>query len=186
MTCIVGVQRRGFVTIGADSRGVAGLDSVDREDEKVFPVMAGTERLIIGCTSSFRMIQILRYRLELPSIDTWDVRRWMCVKFIDAARKAFSDAGWAMKDKEGADMGGNFLVGVRDQLFEIECDHQVGVPRSGLAACGCGFKYALGAMHATAETEPDRIVTVALEAASRFSAGVAPPFVILNTKPDVT
>lgn len=182
MTCVVGVQRDGRVVIAGDSRGTAGLNVTDRADEKVFRVWAGSTPVIIGCTTSYRMIQVLRYRLQLPPIDTWDLRRWMSVQFVDAARKAFGEAGWLRKETDGAERGGSFLVGIRDQLFAVEGDHQVGVPRCGFDAVGCGFAYALGAMHATASTNPERIALTGLEAAARFSAGVAPPFVLMNTE----
>ncbi|MEO3924086.1 hypothetical protein ABGB07_09550 [Micromonosporaceae bacterium B7E4] len=45
---------------------------------------------------------------------------------------------------------------------------------------GCGSEIALGALFATARTSmsPKRRVTVALEAAERFSAGVRGPFLV--------
>ena len=66
MTCIVGYldKKTKKVTIGGDSAGVAGLDITIRKDEKVFKV----DNFIIGCTSSFRMIQLLRFSFKPPEI----------------------------------------------------------------------------------------------------------------------
>ena len=44
------------VIIGGDSAGVAGLNITVRKDVKVFEV----GEFVIGCTSSFRMMQIIK------------------------------------------------------------------------------------------------------------------------------
>jgi ATP-dependent protease HslVU (ClpYQ) peptidase subunit len=178
MTCIVGLVDKGDVYIGGDSAGVAGLSLSIRADEKVF----GNGPFIMGFTSSFRMGQLLRYKFSPPAqtVHQNDME-YMVTSFIDAARQCFSGNGFGDKD---ATVGGTFLVGYKGALYTIEGDYQVGIPKPSYDAVGCGSDLALGAMFATEGLKPEQRITIALEAASTFSAGVAPPFTILKLAGD--
>ena len=178
MTCIVGLVHNGDVYIGGDSAGVAGLSITIRSDEKVF----GNGPFIMGFTTSFRMGQLLRYKLSPPAqtVHQGDME-YMVTSFIDACRTCFSQNGFGDKD---ASVGGNFLVGYHGKLYNIEGDYQVGVPKASFDAVGCGSDLALGAMFATEGLPPEKRINAALAAASTFSAGVAPPFTILRLEGD--
>lgn len=174
MTCIVGLVHDGDVYIGGDSAGIAGLSVSIRADEKVF----GNGPFIMGFTSSFRMGQLLRYKFSPPAqtVHQGDME-YMVTSFIDAVRQCFAGNGFGDKD---ASVGGNFLVGYKGKLYNIEADHQVGVPTLSYDAVGCGTDLALGALYATEGLSPEQRINAALSAASTFSAGVAPPFTILK------
>lgn len=176
MTCIVGIVHDGKVTIGADSAGVGGLDIQNRKDVKVFT----NGGFVIGCTTSFRMIQLLQYKLSAPKRhpDT-DVMRFMVTDFIEEVRKLFREGGFTTKEKE-AESGGTFLVGHSGRLFRIDSDFQVGERADGFDACGCGESYALGSMAALSELGPQVRLQRALETAAHFSAGVRGPFVFAS------
>jgi hypothetical protein len=178
MTCIVGLVHGGDVYIGGDSAGVAGLSITIRSDEKVF----GNGPFVFGFTTSFRMGQLLRYKLAPPAqtVHQNDME-YMVTSFIDACRQCFSQNGFGDKD---ATIGGNFLVGYHGKLYNIESDYQVGIPKLPFDAVGCGSELALGAMFATEGMPPEDRVNAALAAASTFSAGVAPPFIILRLESD--
>lgn len=173
MTCIVGLVDNGKVYLGGDSAGVAGWSLTVRADSKVY----SNGPYILGFTSSFRMGQLLRHAFDPPTPPDQDLERFMCTTFIDAVRKCLQMGGYATK-KEDAEQGGNFLVGVAGRLFEVHSDYQVGEAVDGYSACGCGEEIALGSLHATALTgmAPHARVTLALQAAERFSAGVRGPF----------
>lgn len=180
MTCIVGIvdKKKNNVVMGADSAGVGNYNITIRKDPKIFY----NEDFLIGCTSSFRMIQLLRFSFKPPLIGKKDIYEYMCTDFVDAVRECFKDGGFMQKQKMGDDSGGSFLVGYKDRLFQIEDDFQVAESLIGFDACGCGQEYALGALFATdSKSAKDRIKT-SLEAAESFSAGVAGPFIILETK----
>jgi ATP-dependent protease HslVU (ClpYQ) peptidase subunit len=174
MTCIVGLVHNGDVYINGDSAGVAGLSVSIRADEKVF----GNGPFIMGFTTSFRMGQLLRYKLSPPAqtVHQGDME-YMVTSFIDACRQCFAGNGFGDKD---ATVGGNFLVGYKGKLYNIESDYQVGIPQTTYDAVGCGSDLALGAMYATEGLNPEQRINAALSAASNFSAGVAPPFTILK------
>jgi ATP-dependent protease HslVU (ClpYQ) peptidase subunit len=174
MTCIIGLIDKGDVYIGGDSAGVAGLSITIRNDEKVF----GNGPFIMGGTSSFRMLQLLRYKFSPPAqtIHQSDME-YMVTSFIDACRQCFSQNGFG--DKE-ATVGGTFLVGYKGSLYTVEGDYQVGIPNTLYDAVGCGADLAMGAMYATEGMNPKDRITKALSAASTFNAGVAPPFTIMR------
>ena len=181
MTCIVGYldKKKKRVTMGADSVGSAGHQVVIRKDPKIFR----NGDFIIGCTSSFRMIQLLRFSFKPPEVKCKDIYEYMCTDFVNAVRACFKEGGYLQKDKEGDEKGGAFLVAYKDRLFEIECDFQVGENLNGLASVGCGSDFALGSLFSTEKTNlsPKDMVLKALESAAFFSGAVGKPFIVFET-----
>jgi len=178
MTCIVGfVDKQNNVYIGGDSAGVGGGYSIrDREDPKVFR----NGNMIMGYTSSFRMGQLLRFKLKIPNQPKKMLDyEYMCTLFIDAVRKCLKDNGYSIIDKNNEKIG-VFLVGYKGKLYDIEEDLQVGVNRDQYNACGCGETYALGSLATNKEIDPIKVITRALEIAEKFSAGVRRPFKIIT------
>ncbi|HAR46592.1 MAG TPA: hypothetical protein DCS05_10630 [Nitrospiraceae bacterium] len=180
MTCIIGLEHDGKVSIGGDSAGVnSWLQIRTRADEKVF--INGP--MIFGFTSSFRMGQLLRYSLSIPEQlpSQTDDYKFMCTAFIDAVRTCLKTGGYA-RVKDGEDHGGTFLVGYRGKLYRIDDDFQVGRTTRTFEACGCGMDFALGAMLSQIglPMPTDKRIEKALWAATEFSAGVAPPFHVLT------
>jgi ATP-dependent protease HslVU (ClpYQ) peptidase subunit len=182
MTCIVGLKYKGKVYIGADS--LASNDQLQRTvrvDDKVF--IKGD--MLFGFTVSYRMGQILRYSFDLPErnegIGDMD---YLVGHFIPALIQCYTDQGFIKKDETGESVGGQFLLGYRGGLYDIQDDFQVAVPFLDYAACGCGGELALGSMFTTQKLNktlsPEKRIVTALEAATEHSAGVAPPFVVLH------
>jgi len=180
MTCIIGLIKNDKVYIGGDSAGVGGLNITIRKDPKVFKV----GDFIIGCTTSFRMINLLRFNLKPPKMyEGQGVYEYMCTDFIEAIRKVFKQGGYAKVDK-GEESGGTFLIGYKNRLFEIEDDFQVAESMESYNSCGCGKYYALGALNqlnSMKDLTPEEIIKGALDTAVKFSGGVRPPFVIEHT-----
>ena len=172
MTCIVGLIDKDDVYIGGDSAGVAGLSLTIRSDEKVFV----NGPFIMGFTTSFRMGQLLRYKFDPPkqTVNVPDMK-YMVTDFIDAVRKCFTDNGFG-----NASTGGAFLVGYNGKLYSIDSDFQVGIPTAAYDSCGCGSDVALGALYASQGRRADERIKIALEAAAKFSGGVAPPFTMVK------
>lgn len=186
MTCIVGLVHKGVTYIGGDSLGSNGHSKTVRADKKVFH-MKDINNAVIGYTSSFRMGQLLMYGTGL--IDSRDAfqdkinHEYLVTKFIPNVIGLFEDGGYSKKDN-GKKIGGCFLFGYKDKLYQVESDFQVGEPILGYDACGSGEEFALGSLHSTEGQIEDPITRVhmALKAASQFSVGCAPPYYILNTK----
>lgn len=179
-TCIVGLVKNGKVYMGGDSAGVSKLDTVTRADTKVFIKDKGSEKMIMGYTSSFRMGQLLRFSLSIPERPRkMDEYEYMVTLFIDAVRKCFKDGGFAQK-KDDAESGGTFLVGYNGKIYVIYDDYQVGINSYTYNACGCGDVYALGSLYSTNKfiKDPKERLKLALSSAEEFSGGVKRPFVI--------
>lgn len=177
MTLIIGIIKNDKVYLGADSAGVGGLDVTVRKDPKVFK----NGNFLIGCTSSFRMIQLLRFSLNPPKRHPdKDVYEYMCTDFINAVRNCFKDGGYNALNSN-VESGGVFIVGYEKRLFKIESDYQVGESFELFSAVGCGDSYALGALMAIDENiDPIERIKKALEIGVHRSGGIRPPFVILE------
>ena len=175
MTCIVGVVDGNRVVIGGDSAGVGGLHLQIRKDPKVFR----NGPFLFGCTSSFRMIQLLQYAFVPPPHHPpeLDDSAFMATAFVNAVRDCLKDGGFAAKDRD-VESGGTFLVAYRGRLYEVADDYQVGEMADPYNAVGCGYSYALGSLYATEGQDAEARVTKALEAAERHNAGVRGPWVI--------
>lgn len=162
--------------MGADSAGVSGLDLQIRRDPKLFRVGA----FLIGFTSSFRMGQLLGFRLEPLKRDAdEDVFRYMATSFVDAVRTCLKAGGYA-ETVNGRESAGSFLVGHAGRIFHVHDDFQVAESVRGYDACGSGAAYALGALRSTVGWAPDDRVRNALESAEAFSAGVRAPFATVS------
>ena len=177
MTCIVGYVDDKKVWMGADSHGVCGWDTSNRKDPKVFK----RGSFIIGFTSSYRMGQILMV-CHLPKPGVSAGFNWMVREFVPAVRAALLAGGMAT-DKDNETKGGQFLVGMNGQLFNIHSDFQVAVTRDRFDSCGCGDSYALAAMKMmdlSGPLLPAAKIKKALSVAEYFSAGVRGPYKILS------
>jgi len=163
--------------MGGDSAGANQSFQLDiRADQKVFI----RSNIIMGFTTSFRMGQLLRYRLYIPPRKkAQELYDYMVTDFIDAVRNCLEKGGYARKE-HGVESGGTFLIGIEGRLFIIYADFQVGESTAPYTACGCGTDIALGAMYVTGDIEPESRIQKALSAAERFSAGVRHPFIILK------
>ncbi len=187
MTCIVGIEYKNGVLIGGDSAGVVGTSVVVRADCKVF----SSGPYAMGYTTSFRMGQLLRYRLEPPTpttSDLDDLDRFMATTFIDAVRCTLKEGGYAKVTDGEEECGGDFLVGIAGRLYAIESDFQIGRNAAGYEALGAGRDLALGSLFTTKDMSrltPKTRVEYALSAASEFSTQVVPPFYIFNAPGDL-
>lgn len=175
MTCLVGIEHDGCVTIGGDSAGVSGHALTIRADEKVFR----RGEYLFGFTSSFRMGQLLRYALDVPAPKTGNLHAFMATTFIDAVRSTLKAGGYT-EIANGRESSGTFFVGIRGRLFAVYDDHQVARASAGYSATGSGGNVAVGSLHSTKNLilDPRERARLALEAAADLTSSVAPPFVI--------
>jgi ATP-dependent protease HslVU (ClpYQ) peptidase subunit len=136
MTCIVGIENNGVVHLGGDIQGTGGNNKIVHTQPKVF----NRKGVLFGFTTSYRFGQILEHSLPTPVVpeDQDDVYRWLITVLIPDIRKALRDEGY-----EG---GGNCLIGVRGQLWELQNDFSVLRSVRGYAAVGSGYEYAMGSL----------------------------------------
>lgn len=179
MTCIVGMKTDSGVYIGGDSANTSdsGLQTI-LAGRKVFFIGGEKNRMLLGCTTSCRMMQLLHYELQLPPYEEgMDVEEYLVTKFVNAVRDCLNAGGFAKKE-ENREEGGNFLIGYQGRLFEVQDDYQVSEPVNGYEAVGSGAKFALGALYATPHLPPEERIELALQAATYHNAYVRPPYLI--------
>jgi len=182
MTCIIGCEDRntGSVFIGADSAGVSGYLMTRTALEKVFRL----DKFLIGYTSSFRMGQLLQYRLDVPTQKegVGDLK-YMATAFVNAVRVCLKTGGYT-RVENNREEGGSFLVGYKGHLYGVDRDFQVNRTRDGVDAAGAGREIALGAMRALENLVPMSGTRIfhALEAAEYYSTVVTAPFTVLELK----
>ena len=179
MTCIVGVKTEQGVFIGGDSANTndSGLQTI-LASRKVFFIGEARNRMLLGCTTSCRMMQLLHYELQVPLYEEgMEVEEYLVTRFVNAVRTCLRDGGFAQKADE-KESGGNFLVGFRGRLFEVQDDYQVSEPVNSYEAVGSGAKFALGSLYATPQLMPEERIELALQAATYHNAYVRPPYLI--------
>jgi hypothetical protein len=188
MTCIVGLKdkKNKCVWMGADSLGSNSYTKNVQSQPKCFKYKE-REDTVIGSTSTFRQIDLLKYNTTLfPKIDKYKNvevnHEYMVTKFIPNLHSLFS-TGFIEKNTNGIVSGGNFVIGVKEELYEIQEDYSVLDNKDGYAAVGCGKDHAYASLFTTEGTdmEPKDRVLKALESAEKFCCGVQRPFTIINT-----
>jgi ATP-dependent protease HslVU (ClpYQ) peptidase subunit len=180
MTCIVGIADGNEVWMGGDSAAANGYETRVTTLPKVFIVnTTARERFLLGYTSSFRMGQLLQYRLDIttPRSDGTSPLRYLVTTFAEAVRDLFRGAGYA-RVESNQENGGVFLVGYAGGIFRVGSDYQVNQMADGFDVAGCGEEYALGALASTGAMAPEERIKNALVVAARFSGEVSAPFVI--------
>ncbi len=178
MTCVIALKDKDTMFMGADSIGSNGHVKAVRKDVKIFK----KNNLLIGGTTSFRMLQLLQYSFEIPVIKNFS-HKYMCSVFIPALQECFKKGKWLKKDDDIVS-GGQFIVAGYGRIYGIENDFQVSEHYDSYMAVGCGREVAWGSLYATegTKTTPAKRITLALSAASYFIDGVGKPFKILSLK----
>ena len=173
MTCIVGVCRNGKVYMGADSLGSNGFTQEVRKESKVFT----NGEFLIGGTTSFRMLDLLKWKFNPPTVKNGDdLHKFKVTEFVDSVRKLFTDNGFSISSTDW--VSGVFLVGVKGRLFKIEKDFQVS--EHDYISCGSGEYHALGCLYNSKLTKPKDDIIKALECAEHFVTSVKKPFTVLS------
>ena len=174
MTIIVGFVDRAArrMYMYGDTQGTDGaFNSRIREDDKVFR----KGDMLFGFTWSYRMGQLLKYKLEIPKHPgDMTTEHYLHTLFIDSIIKCFEKNGFQKKSDEVKE-GGEFLVAYRGNIYKVCSDYQIELAVEAFTTCGCGEAYALGAIHILQETKEDMYpgdkCKAAIATAMRYSAG---------------
>ena len=176
MTCVIGLIENGRVYIGADSQAATGWDKQTVAHPKVFK----TDRFLIGYTSSFRMGQLLQYQLIVRSQpEIGSDYFYMVGTFVESVRVCLKKYGMA-KVENNQEEGGQFMVGYKGGLYEVQSDMAVLEYTDDFSAIGLGRAYALAAMAALHNLPAPERIRRSLEIASEYCNGISEPFIILS------
>lgn len=189
MTCIVGLVEEGtgeknVVYMGGDRAYISGYKLLSSKNPKVFSLGIKTGEstkplnpMLIGCSGSVRMMQILQYELDpIPPHPAYiRVEGYFIHMFVAWVKNVFKEYSFKMDD------GDVFLAGYQGQLFRVHQDLSVHQREEKWDAIGAGADIALGSLFSTTlRDSPDARVTEALEAAATFCCGVKEPFDLLS------
>jgi len=174
MTCIAGLVEDGVVYLGGDGAASTDTDKYAISNPKVFM----NKNFLIGYSASFRMGQLLQYKFVPPKHrKSKNDLAYLTTDFIDYIKICFSNNEF---DESNADVGGDFLLGYKGNLYSIENTLHVLKSIHNFNAIGSGSSYAIGSMFSTKGQDPIKRIKMALDVASAFSPGVSPPFTILK------
>ena len=176
MTCIVGLVNKDKVYMGGDSCGSSAYSWQTVHNPKVFKV----QDFLIGCTTSFRMIDLLTYHLNVERSHPDDSDdKFMRTTFIEGVRSCLKSGGFAKK--ESPEEGGNFLVGYHGKLYEVQDDFSILNCQEWGASVGSGSDAARGSLWTTRnDKDPKKRVLTALEAAEAVVPSVRGPMIVLE------
>jgi hypothetical protein len=186
VTCIIGFtdRERGVSWIGGDSLGSDGYTKASELSAKVFRNEL-FKNVLIGGTTTFRHLDLLRYSEELfDEVDFYKKsvidHKFMVTKFIPKVVKLFREGIISEPETE---RGGSFVVATPGKVFKVQEDYSVLEPELGICAVGCGQDVAMGSLVTTMEMDmkPEEKIVVALKAAEQVCCGVQRPFRILCT-----
>jgi ATP-dependent protease HslVU (ClpYQ) peptidase subunit len=176
MTCIVALKYKKEIFIGGDSCGSNGHNFAAYPRKKVFV----KSDFIYGCTTSYRMIDILEYVFTAPARKIgYNPAAYMREDFIPALRTCFKDNGFS-EINNSVEKGGVFLVGFDGALFEIQADFSVLETPDYGAAIGSGGEAAKAVLYHLKDSPSDAKFKInsALYAAEGTIVSVRQPFFI--------
>jgi ATP-dependent protease HslVU (ClpYQ) peptidase subunit len=181
MTCIVAIKRDSQIVLAGDRAAVIGLDVRSVKDPKIFNI----GEFYIGYTSSFRMGQLLQFKLKVKKqTKIQSDMEYMITSFVDSVKAVFKDGDFGSKDE-----GGCFLVVYRGEIYQIQSDFQVQRNNLGYDSVGCGSDFALATIRTLIEhtnLPTETIASHSLENAAFFNAGVKGPFDTISIKVNKT
>jgi ATP-dependent protease HslVU (ClpYQ) peptidase subunit len=132
------------------------------------------------------MGQIIEFAEDIPCLTDKFKNNgyaYLVKEFIPHIRKLFKDEGFTTI-KNNEEKGGNFLVGINGELFEIQSDFSVLRSTDGFSSVGSGESYALGAVKVLLNgyriSPIPTIIKEALEVSEHFSSSVRSPFYVLS------
>lgn len=178
MTCIVGIENNGHVMMAGDIQGTGYNNKIVHTQSKVF-VKKG---IAFGYTTSYRFGQILEHNLGDPVVpdDSDDIYRWLITTLIPDIKRALKSADY--------EKGGTCLIGVKNQLWEMQDDFSVLRSKLGYASCGSGYEYAMGSMFTSisfgmvmTKSAAAIILKDAIKAAGTFSPSVGTESILVMT-----
>jgi ATP-dependent protease HslVU (ClpYQ) peptidase subunit len=178
MTVIVGLEFNGKVLIAGDIQGTGGNNKVIHTQPKVF----NKNGIIFGYTTSYRFGQIIEHGLQNPIVpdNLSEIYKWLITVLIPSIKSSLSTANY--------EEGGNCLIGVRGQLWQLQSDFSVLRSVKGYDAIGAGSEYALGSvftqlslLHPKSLENAKALLSHAVEVAGIFCPSVGTSSTVIST-----
>jgi ATP-dependent protease HslVU (ClpYQ) peptidase subunit len=180
MTCVLAYKNDDTVYLASDS---AVTNPWGEQTRAKMPKIFQNGELFFGICGSLRMGQILEFLYTPPNRSCAKNDLEYIISFvIESIRDFFKEYGFSTINNN-EELGGNFFIVYRNEIYEVQSDFSVVVHDRNYASIGSGKDLALGALY-TLENSPyvftEDFLTISIKAAIEFQAGVAPPIVILK------
>lgn len=181
MTCIAAiVDKKGVGHIACDSVGSNSFTRSFYSTRKIFSV----GNVLFGFTGSYRLGQLLQYRLELPQAHVdQNLEQYMNIGFIDSVRSTLKDHGYLHVEDNEESLEGEFLVVFSGRIFTVQSDLSILESMDKFEATGSGEDYARATMHcltAFGVEDSHLILTEAIETATKYVPSVGGEIHILS------
>lgn len=175
----------GSIWMGCDLISLHRGNNVKRGNEsKIFRL----GEMLVGSSGTIHCGQIVEHLIDVPAIPRdANLISWLVKEFVVPLRSAMKAYGGECKNRSGDDeMDGRLLVGLRGNVFEVDCGYGVYTHAPLFAAIGCADQEAISAMFTAQNLKPDLpardVVRYGLEAAAEFDVNIRPPFEIICDK----
>ena len=183
MTCIVALIHEGVPHFAGDSLVVntpsqynSNVSQTVRKEPKVW----AREGILFGANGSTRMLQLLRYVMEIPILShpDQDSIEYLVTRFVPALQSVLLEDGY----DEGK-LEGNILIALRGELFTIGTSFQICDTADGYDSVGKASEVAIGSLHTTKllNLPPQERLFLALKAAEHHTCVVSEPFMWITS-----
>lgn len=144
MTCCIGYKTNKNIYFIGDTQGSYDENKEIRLDPKIFKM----NNMLFAVCGSFRMRDVLMYELNIPKLGlNEDIDRYVRTTVINGIRNLFIEKGICIKTEESDLVSpGDILIAIRNKIYKIESDFQVGEINKPYVAIGCGSREAMAAM----------------------------------------
>lgn len=184
MTCIIGIEYKDKVYIGGDIQATGGNHKVVHTQPKVYKI----GDMIIGYSGSYRFGQLLETGLSDPFIPAkgYSTYKWLVNVIVPEVVNILESGGY-FGDEDSVDSpsisGGNCLIGVTDELWELQDDFSLLRSVRGYNAVGSGHEYALAATEALKDQfkTPEPLMQKVMSIVNMHCPSVGSKAVILHT-----
>jgi hypothetical protein len=139
--------------------------------------------VVFGYTTSYRFGQLIEHVVPDPVVpnDESEIYRWLIAVLIPDIKKVLKEAEY--------DKGGNCLIGIKSQLWEMQDDFSVLRSVKGFNSCGSGYEYAVSSMQTNMslsgipknDTAAREAIKLAIQTAGTFSPSVGTDCTIVTT-----
>ncbi|EOR9074223.1 hypothetical protein FOI42_RS03815 [Escherichia coli] len=165
MTCIIAYTDGNTSFIAGDKLGSNGFTKAIQTEPKVFEkefikidesgLNRTKEVMAMGYTSSFRMGQLLTYKLDLPEQQSNQTfSQYLVLEVIPRIRTLFKEE-WGARDTTQDVGGGQFIILHNHTIYEVQEDFSVLQPKTQITSVGSGTYHAIAAMQAYIEVQKE-------------------------------
>jgi ATP-dependent protease HslVU (ClpYQ) peptidase subunit len=179
MTCIVGLEHKGYVYFGSDA-AVSGESTITivPPSEKLFQI--NNVPIVMGVCGSVRLMQLIQYgfKYKIDNDDEKNDTAYLVNNFVVELQSFLEEKGDILVDNNNLPSDCELLLGYNKKLWRIDTDFQV--RKSNVYdAIGSGELIALGVIEALKDVDtitPEQKVLKALDAASIHIQSVRGPY----------